>query len=193
MTSYLTAEHMLNRADVKVGETVLVTGASGGVGSALVQLALIRGASVVAVIGKGKESHLAEYGVAGVLFRDAPHLAVSLQQQTGRNTVDVVADIVGGQSVATLLDLLRMGGRYVTAGAIAGADVTLDWRKLYLKHLTLLGSTMGTQDEAKRIVAYVAAGKLKPLLSATYPLEQLVQAQLDFKRKMYFGKLAIVF
>lgn len=192
MTSYLTAEHMLNRAAVKSGETLLITGASGGVGSALVQLARIRGAEVVAMVGRGKEAQLADFGVAGILFRDEGDEVASLRKLTGKDTVDVVADIVGGESVAQLLGLLRVGGRYVTAGAIAGAQVTLDWRKLYLKHLTLLGSTMGTQEESRQIVAYVAAGKLKPLLSATYPLEQLVQAQLDFKRKTHFGKLAII-
>jgi len=192
MTSYLTAEHMLNRAGVRSGETLLITGASGGVGSALVQLARVRGASVVAIIGKGKEHQLAGFGVEGIIFRDEANLAAALEQQTGQKTVDVVADIVGGEQVAGLLELLRVGGRYVTAGAIAGASVTLDWRKLYLKHLTLLGSTMGTQEESKQIVAYVASGQLKPFLFATYPLEQLVQAQLDFKRKAHFGKLVIV-
>jgi NADPH:quinone reductase-like Zn-dependent oxidoreductase len=192
MTSYLTAEHMLNRAEVKAGETVLITGASGGVGSALVQLARIRGAQVVAVIGNGKQGQLAAFGVAGILFRGEGDYATALQQQTGRCTVDVVADIVAGDSVASLLDLLRVGGRYVAAGAIAGAQVTLDWRKLYLKHLTLLGSTMGTQEESRQIVAYVASRLLKPLLSATYPLNQLAQAQMDFKRKTHFGKLAMI-
>lgn len=192
MTSYLTAEHMLNRAAVKAGETVLVTGASGGVGSALVQLAGVRGARVVAIVGRGKEAQLADFGVTGVLFRDEGDQIPSLREQTGKDTVDVVADIVAGESVAGLMEMLRVGGRYVTAGAIAGAQVALDWRKLYLKHLTLLGSTMGTQEEFRQIVAYVEAGKLKPLLSATYALEQLGQAQLDFKRKTHFGKLAII-
>jgi NADPH:quinone reductase-like Zn-dependent oxidoreductase len=70
--------------------------------------------------------------------------------------------------------------------------VTLDWRRLYLKHLTVLGSTMGTRQEAQQIVAHVASGRLKPLLAGSYPLEQLVQAQRDFKKKAHFGKLVIV-
>ena len=135
---------------------------------------------------------MADFGVTGVLFRDEGDQISSLRKQTGKDTVDVVADIVAGESVAGLMEMLRVGGRYVTAGAIAGAQVVLDWRKLYLKHLTLLGSTMGTQEEFRQIVAYVEAGKLKPLLSATYALEQLGQAQLDFKRKTHFGKLAII-
>jgi NADPH:quinone reductase-like Zn-dependent oxidoreductase len=192
MTSYLTAEHMLNRAALHAGETVLVTGASGGVGSALVQLARLRGARVIAVIGKGKEQHLADLGVDAILFRGEGDLPGALQKQMPGTTVDVVADIVAGEQVAQLIDVLRVGGRYVTAGAIAGAMVTLDWRKLYLKHLTLLGATMGTQEESRQIVAYVAGGQLRPLLAGTYALEHLVRAQQDFKAKTHFGKLVIV-
>jgi NADPH:quinone reductase-like Zn-dependent oxidoreductase len=192
MTACLTAEHMLNRAEVTTDETVLVTGASGGVGSALVQLARLRGARVIAVIGRGKEGPLEGLGVHGIIFRGTANYLEAIKRQLPSSTVDVVADIVGGNQVPQLLELLRTGGRYVTAGAIAGPMVTIDWRKLYLKHLTVLGSTMGTQKESKQIVAYVASGKLKPLLAGFYPLRQLVQAQKDFKKKAHFGKLVVV-
>jgi NADPH:quinone reductase-like Zn-dependent oxidoreductase len=191
MTSYLTAEHMLNRAQLAQGETIAITGASGGVGSALVQLARIRGARVLAIIGRGKEQHLAALGVEAFVFRDAPDLAAALLREAGQG-IDVVADTVAGAQVAPLLEALRVGGRYVTAGAIAGALVTLDWRRLYLKHLSLLGATMGTQDESRQIVAHVASGALRPLLSATFPLADMVQAQQAFQAKTHFGKLAIV-
>ncbi len=192
MTSYMTALHMLNRADLKAGETVLITGASGGVGSALVQLARVRGARVVAVIGRGKEQYLTALGVDDFVYRDDTDLSNSLKKFMAAGAISVVADIVGGAQVPQLLEGLCMGGRYVTAGAIAGPMVTLDWRKVYLKHFTLLGSTMGTQEESKQIVSLVESGQLKPLLSATYTLKNLVQAQQDFKHKAHFGKLAIV-
>ena len=192
MTSYLTAEHMLNRAEVTADETVLIPGASGGVGSALVQLARLRGARVIAIVGKGKQGPLESLGVDGIFFRDTANYLEALQRHLPTGTVDVVADIVGGDPVPRLLELLRTGGRYVTAGAIAGPIVTVDWRKLYLKHLTLLGSSMGTQQEAGQIVAYVASGRLKPLLAGSYPLSQLVQAQKDFKKKTHFGKLVVI-
>ena len=191
MTSYLTAEHMLNRAALAAGETILVTGASGGVGSALVQLATIRGAHVVAVIGRGKEAHLARLGVQSFILRDEPDYAAAWRRQLPTRQIDVVADVVAGDKVPVLLDLLAVGGRYVTAGAIAGPMVTIDWRKLYLKHLTLLGATMGTQEEARQIVRYVASGQLKPLIAGVYPLAHLVQAQQDFKTRSHFGKLVI--
>lgn len=192
MTAYLTAEHMLNRAALRAGETILVTGASGGVGSALVQLARLRGARVIAMVGKGKEHHLAALGVDAVILRDEEDFSGAIQRQMSSSQVDVVADIVAGQGVGRLLDLLRVGGRYVTAGAIAGPLVAIDWRPLYLKHLTLLGSTLGTQEEASQLVAHIASGQLRPLLAKAYPLDQLVQAQQDFKKKAHFGKLVIV-
>jgi NADPH:quinone reductase-like Zn-dependent oxidoreductase len=192
MTACLTAEHMLNRAAVTAGDTVLVPGASGGVGSALVQLSLLRGARVIGVVRKGKEKALQELGVHGIIFRGERGFQAAIRRQLLSTTVDVVADIVGGKQVPYLLELLRTGGRYVTAGAIAGPIVTMDWRKLYLKHLTVLGSTMGTDLESKQIVAYVASGRLKPLLAGSYPLSKLVQAQKDFKKKAHFGKLVVV-
>lgn len=191
MTSYLTAEHMLNRAELTADETVLVTGASGGVGSALIQLARLRGARVVAVIGKGKEEHLEQFGVNAVVFREEIS-SESVRSQIPVGGLDLVADVVGGEQVPLLLELLRPGGRYVTAGAAAGPLITLDWRRIYLKHLTLLGSTMGTQQESIQIVNYVASGQIKPLLAGSYPLEHLVQAQQDFAKKTHFGKLVIV-
>lgn len=191
MTSYLTAEHMLNRAALAAGESILVTGASGGVGSALVQLAAIRGAHVVAVIGRGKEAHLAQLGVHTFIFRDEADYAAALTRQLPAGTVNVVADVVAGKKVPVLLDLLAVGGRYVTAGAIAGPMVDIDWRRLYLKHLTLLGATMGTQAEARQIVRYVESGQLKPLIAGVYPLAQLVQAQQAFQTRSHFGKLVI--
>jgi alcohol dehydrogenase len=192
MVSYITGEHMLNRADLAKNETVLVTGASGGVGSALVQLAKLRGAHVIAVVGKGKERTLQELGVDAVITRGEGDFCEALRRHPRASCVDVVADIVAGEQVSDLFEVLRIGGRYVTAGAIAGPMVTLDWRKIYLKHLTIFGSTMGTQQEAKAILGYVATNKLKPLVAGTYPLEKLIEAQKHFKEKTFFGKLVIV-
>jgi NADPH:quinone reductase-like Zn-dependent oxidoreductase len=192
MLSYLTAEHMLNRVGLLKDETVLITGASGGVGSALVQLAKLRNARVVAIVGKGKERHLHQLGVDALIVRGEKDYSRKIQSQIGVSKVDVVADVVAGEGLSSLIDVLEVGGRYVTAGAIAGFKVTVDWRKIYLKHLSLFGSTMGTQQESTDIVGYVAAGKLKPLLAGVYSLEQLVQAQKDFKKKQFFGKLVVV-
>lgn len=192
MLSYVTAEHMLNRVGLKRNETVLITGASGGVGSALVQLAKLRGGRVIAIVGKGKERPLRDLRVEAIVARGEEDYSGAIHSQLGVSSIDVVADIVAGNQVSNLIEILRIGGRYVTAGAIAGPKVTIDWRKLYLKHLTIFGSTLGTHQEAQDIVKYVAERKLKPLLAGTYPLDQIVQAQREFRKKAFFGKLVLV-
>ena len=191
-TAYLTAEHMLNRARVTEGESIFVTGASGGVGSALVQLAKTRGARVVALVGSGKEDLALSLGAEAVVTRGAGGLSeAALNAADGRH-FDVVADVVGGEFFGDLLNMLRPLGRYVAAGAIAGPVVSLDLRTLYLKHLELIGSTIGTHEEFSDLVGYIECGKIKPLLANVYPLSEIKQAQEDFKKKNFFGKLVLV-
>ncbi|TCJ19963.1 Zn-dependent oxidoreductase [Rubrobacter taiwanensis] len=191
-TAYLTAEHMLNRARVVGGETVFVTGASGGVGSALLQLARLRGARVLALVGEGKEDGARELGAEGVISRGVSDLSSTVAGITGGHPVDVVADVVGGETFSDLLRVLKPLGRYVTAGAIAGPMVQLDLRTLYLKHLELIGSTIGTRKEFVDMIGYIEEGKVQPLLAGTYPLSEIKRAQEDFRSKSFFGKLVLV-
>lgn len=191
-TAYLTAEGMLDRARVERGERILVTGASGGVGSALVQLAKARGAAVIALVGRGKEPSLRALGADFVVTRGAGDPFATIAGAIGDEAVDVVADVVGGDSFPALLDLLRPRGRYVTAGAIAGPVVALDLRTLYLKYLELIGSTVGTRAEFRRVVDLVARGAIRPLLAGTYPLSEIATAQAAFKAKSFFGKLVLL-
>jgi len=190
-TAYLTALHMLNRARLGAGETVLITGASGGVGTALVQLAKARGALVVAVVGRGKEDRARDLGADAVVPRDADDLAAAMADALAGRSLDVAADVVGGPRFRCLLNALAAEGRYVTAGAIAGPEVSLDLRTLYVKHLELIGSTLGTRAEFETLVGHIASGRLKPLLAAIYPLHDLPQAQADFLAKGFFGKLVV--
>ena len=189
-TAYVTSLRMLNRARVSAGETVLVTGASGGVGSGLVQLARLRDARVIALVGPGKEDQARALGAEFVVARDTGNLATAVA--AGGLPIDVVADVVGGDAFADLLSVLRPMGRYVTAGAIAGPVVRLDLRTLYLKQLELIGSTMGTHEEFASLVGHIASGRVKPILARTYPLSDVRQAQRDFMNKNFFGKLVLI-
>lgn len=183
--AYVTAEHMLNRAQVSHQDTVLVTGASGGVGSALVQLAKnVRKAKVIAIVGRGKEENLYNLGVDLVITRQ------NLPQEI--EPVNVVADVVGGPLFETVFNLLEAGGRYVVAGAIAGPHIQLDLRKLYLRQVIMSGSTLGTHTEFSDLVSYIEAGLVKPLLAQQFPLKNIKQAQQVFEQKQYFGKLVLV-
>ncbi len=184
--SYSTAENLLTRAQVQSGERVLVTGASGGVGSAAVQLARARGAHVIAVASPPKAARLLEVGAEQVLERDAP-----LIQELGRNAVDVVVDVVGGKRWPDLLEVLKPFGRYATSGAIAGPLVELDLRTLYLKDLTLFGGTMINPEVFPNLIRRLEAGELQPLVDQTFSLQEVPQAQAQFATKQHLGKLVI--
>ena len=190
-TSYVTAENMLNRAQVGDGDTVLVPGASGGVGSALIQLAKRRGAAVVAMASESKRDQVAAIGPDAVLPRAPEDLKSALHGAIGRDTVTVVADIVGGSLWSGLIDLLARGGRYTCSGAIAGPIVDLDLRTLYLRDLTFTGATVVPPGTFADLVGYIARGEIRPLLAATWPLEQLREAQQAFIDKRHVGNLVV--
>ena len=197
-TAYTTAMRMLNRAGAGAGreETVLVTGASGGVGSALIQLARARGAHVVAVVGAGKETRATELGADATVPRPrSPEEAARLPDAVAAawdRPVDVVADVVAGPVFAPLLTALRPLGRYVVAGGIAGPLVETDLRTIYLKQLTLVGSSFGAHEDFAELVRLIETGALRPLLAATYPLRALPEAQAAFTAKSFFGNLAVL-
>jgi NADPH:quinone reductase-like Zn-dependent oxidoreductase len=190
--AYLTGEQMLERAALKAGERVLVTGASGGVGSGIVQLARARGAIPYAVVGKGKERALTDIGAESVITRGVEDLPRAVAEATGGRPIDVVADLVGGAMFNDLLRILRPEGRYTTAGAIAGPVVQLDLRTMYLKQLQLNGSSQGTRADFRRIVRYIEDGKIRPLVGGVYRLSEFHRAQTDFMAKDFVGKLVVV-
>jgi len=184
--SYSTAENMLTRAGVKQDETVLVTGASGGVGSAAVQLARARGAAVIAVTSASKAKTLLELGADTTLERDDDFVA-----WIGANVVDVVVDLVAGPKWPSLLDVLRPGGRYAVSGAIGGPIVELDVRTLYLKDLSLFGCTVLEPEVFGNLVGRIERREISPLVAETYPLREINAAQNAFGEKGYVGKIVL--
>ena len=190
--AYLTAEHMLDRVSLGAGETILITGASGGVGSALVQLCRARGAIPIAIAGRGKEEAVSALGAHTVITRDEGDVTGSVFAATGGQSVDVVADIVGGPMFSNLLHILRPEGRYITAGAIAGPVVEFDLRTVYLKHLQIHGSSQGTRGAFRRLLGYIESGAIRPVVAGVYRLSEIQQAQQEFMRKNYVGKLVVV-
>ncbi len=189
--SSMTAENMLNRAAVTAGDTVLITGASGGVGSALIQLARRRGAVTVALCSEAKAAAVAAIGADAVLPREPADLKAALRGAIGRDTVTVVADVVGGPYFPTLIEALARGGRYTCSGAIAGPMVQLDLRTFYLNNLAFFGATILPPGVFADLVGYIARGEIKPLLAATYPLERLKEAQTAFIAKRHVGNIVV--
>ena len=186
--SYSTAEGMLTRAAVTSADTVLVPGASGGVGGALMQLARLRGARVIALASEAKHSDVAAFGPDLILPRAPDNLRAAL----GQEKITVVADVVGGGYWPELVDCLERGGRYVCSGAIAGPMVQLDLRTLYLRDLTFFGSTVIAPEITQAIARYIEDGAIKPALAATFPLRELHAAQTAFIAKAHTGNIVVV-
>ena len=186
--SYSTAEGMLERAKVTDKDTVLVTGASGGVGGAVIQLAKRRGARVIALASEAKHAEVMALGPDLILSRAPEDLRASL----GDEKITVVADIVGGEYWPKLIDILERGGRYTCSGAIAGPMVELDLRTFYLRDLTFTGSTVITPEVMPNLVRYIEEGAIKPVLAATYPLSELRDAQAAFIAKKHTGNIVVV-
>jgi NADPH:quinone reductase-like Zn-dependent oxidoreductase len=189
-TSAGTAQNLLRRAEVRAGELVLVVGASGGVGTALIELTRARGAVPVALCSPAKADRVLAVGAAAVLHPD-DDLPAGLRRAFDRDDVDVVADVVGGPGFPAVLGCLRRGGRYTTAGAIAGPVVPLDLRTLYLNDLTVTGVTVTPPGLFADLVGAIERGELRPQLAATFRLDQVHQAQTAFAQKSFVGKLVL--
>jgi hypothetical protein len=185
--SYGSAENMVQRSHVTSGEHVLVAGASGGVGSAVVQLAKVRGATVTAIVGKSKMDEVLRVGADFVIDRDS-----DIVNEVGEEYFDVVIDNVGGSHFAGELNTLKRGGRYASSGAIGGPLVNLDLRTMYLKDLTLIGCTAWDEPVFPQLVSYIESNRIKPLVAKTFPLADIAHAQQEFLEKKHVGKFVLI-
>lgn len=188
--AYGTALGMLERGHVGDGDTVLVTGASGGVGLAAVQLATARGARVVAVSSTGKTDPVADAGADVVLDRTRGTLLDDVRAAAPAG-VDAVVDVVAGDFVGPGLGLLRAGGRWVVAGALGGHDVRLDVRRLYLGNQALVGSTMHTPAHFRMLVETARRGEVSPVIAGAWGLSDIHQAHAALERRGHVGKLVV--
>ena len=187
-----TAMNMMLMAGLKQGDVVLVTGASGGVGTFLIQIAKHYGAEVVAVCSASKSDDVLAIGADHVIDRAADnHAGLALTKTDGRKFT-LIADVVGGRRFSEYLSLLKRGGRYVTAGAIAGPNVDLDLRTLYLKNLSFFGSTAYLQETFPRLIEILHEGGLKPAVAATRPLSDIAAAQEAFLQKHHVGSMVLI-
>ncbi|MFT5643279.1 MAG: NADPH:quinone reductase-like Zn-dependent oxidoreductase [Janthinobacterium sp.] len=185
--AYGSAENMLHRAGVGKGDHVLIAGASGGVGSAAVQLAKRRGARVTAIAGKSKMAQVRLIGADRVIDRQDDIIS-----SLGEDSVDIIIDNVGGPAFGDLLKVLKRGGRYASSGAIGGPLVALDMRTFYLKDLTLIGCTAWDEAVFPNLIGYIERAELRPLVAKSFPLEQIVQAQKAFLEKTHVGKFVLI-
>jgi NADPH:quinone reductase-like Zn-dependent oxidoreductase len=185
--AYSTAENMLVRARVVRDDRVLVVGASGGVGTAAVQLAKLRGAEVIAVASQEKAAALEALGADRVIPR-----GTDLADALGRKSLTAIVDLVGGDQFQTLPELLMRGGRYAVAGAIAGPNVRFDLRTLYLNDLSLYGCTAQEDIVFENILGYLRDERIRPPIAATFRLADIRRAQAMFLKKKFVGKIMLI-
>jgi NADPH:quinone reductase-like Zn-dependent oxidoreductase len=185
--AYGTTENMIHRARVSRGQHVLVAGASGGVGSAAVQLAKRRGAVVTAIAAEDKAAQVRSIGADRVVARGD-----DIVEALGEEAVDVVIDNVAGPAFGGMLKVMKRGGRYASSGAIAGPLVTLDMRTFYLRDLTLIGCTAWNEPVFPNLISYIEKGEIRPLVAKTFPLERIAEAQREFVKKEHVGKFVLI-
>ncbi|MCI5096864.1 MAG: alcohol dehydrogenase family protein [Rhodobacteraceae bacterium] len=188
--AYTTAENLVQRTAPRPGETVVITGASGGLGSAAVQLCRLRGCRVIAIASPAKAEGLRALGAELVIDRNCPDLEAAILDAAG-GPVDIALDVVGAPMFMPLVNALRQGGRYSTSGCIAGPMAEFDLRQLVYKDLQLTGATICPPGTMQRVVGMIETGALKPLLSATYALADLRRAQEAFLTKTHLGNIVV--
>ena len=190
---YHTAWHsLITQANLRPGETVLVVGASGGVNTASIQIAKLAGA-VVLVVGAGaKKLALAESLGADFLIDRTieENWSKAVYQLTDRRGVDVVVDNVGTTFPMSFRSACK-GGRILTVGNTGGPKFEIDNRFIFGKHLTIIGSTMGTRVDFARVMELIFAGKLKPVLDREYSLQEARQAQEYLESGAQMGKVTL--
>ncbi|MFQ5876418.1 MAG: zinc-binding dehydrogenase [Acidobacteriota bacterium] len=190
---FLTAWHMLvARARVRLGETVLVHAAGGGVGTAAVQIARLHGARVIASVGSDdKAGRVRALGADEAINHRGADLAAEVQRLTGRRGCDVVVETVGRDTWETSLKSLAKGGRMVTCGATSGYLGTTDIRYVFFKGLSILGSTMGSRAELLRIARLMGERRLSPVIDRVLPLESVAEGHRAMAERSVFGKILL--
>ena len=191
---FLTAWHMLvARAAVRMGETVLVHAAGSGVSSAAIQIARLHGARVIATAGtEEKCARARDLGADEVVNYREKDFVEEVRRFTAKRGVDVAVDHVGAETFDRTIRALARGGRYVTCGATSGYEMKTDFRYVYFKSLSILGSTMGGSHELALVLEHVASGKLRPVLDRVLPLASVADAHRHLEARAGFGKTVLV-
>jgi NADPH:quinone reductase-like Zn-dependent oxidoreductase len=191
---YVTAWHSLIASGrFQAGETLLVVGAAGGANSAYIDIARLAGAGAIFVVGssEAKLAHARQLGADVTINRHNEDWGKALFRATGRQGVDVAVDNVGAASYMTSLRALKKGGRLLTVGNSSGPTFELDNRYLFAKHLTVIGSTMGPQQEYAQVMQLVFAGRLHPVVDTVYPLADGLTALRRLEAGDVLGKLVL--
>jgi zinc-binding alcohol dehydrogenase/oxidoreductase len=183
---------LVTRAQVRSGETVLVTGIGGGVSSFALQIAKKLGARVFVTSGSdAKLARAQELGADGGANYHADDWAKQVTKLAGGEGPDVVIDSVGGATFVKAIELVRPGGRIVTYGATTGAAEKVEIRRIFWKQISILGSTMGTSREFQEMLTLFGPGGLRPVVDQVFPLADAAAAHRRMEEAEQFGKIVL--
>ena len=191
--NYGTAHRMLfTRGRLAAGETMLVLGASGGVGLASLQFGKMAGATVIAAAGSQEKcDRLLDLGADHVINYAEEDFSRAAWNISGKKGCDVIVNFTGGDTWVPSFRAARPGGRVLTCGATAGHDPKTDMRFLWVRELDVLGSNSYSQEDVARSVAYAASGDIAPVISHTFPLAELGAAETLMEQRGFFGKIVM--
>lgn len=183
---------LVTNAELRPGETVLIVGIGGGVASASLQLAKKIGAR--AIVTSGSDAKLARAKSLGAdhgIHHGKTDIAREVLAFTGGRGADVVLDCVGGAIWRKSLACLAPGGRLVTCGATAGGEALDDIAAIASKELKIYGSTLGSRAEFRRVISFLSAAKIRPIIDALFPLKEAAAAQRYVEEARQFGKVVL--
>ncbi|MFN2149336.1 MAG: zinc-binding dehydrogenase [Anaerolineales bacterium] len=192
---FLTAWHsLIRRGSLRPGERVLIVGASGGVNTASIQIAKMTGAKVFVVGSNRQKLELAESLGADVLIDRSveENWSKAAFLASNREGMDVVIDNVGAGTMPLSLRSARKGGRILTVGNTGGATFEIDNRFIFGKHLSLIGSTMGTHEDFRQVMGLLFEGRLRPVIDRNYPLTEAAEAERRLEAGLQLGKIVLV-
>jgi NADPH:quinone reductase-like Zn-dependent oxidoreductase len=183
---------LITNAQLKPGETILLIGIGGGVAGAALQIAKQIGAQVIVTSGSDEKLELArKYGAAHMINHRKRDFLQEVRALTENRGVDVVLDCVAGEVWQKSLCALAKGGRLVTCGATAGGTPETDLTPIFTNHLKIFGSTLGSREEFRQLLSFLAASKIKPIIDEVFPLSEAAAAQRRMEEAKQFGKIVL--
>jgi len=191
--AYLSAWRMLiTDAELKPGEWILIRGIGDSVAIAALQLALSRGANIIVTADSGEKlSSALQLGAAHGIDESNQDFPPEVRRLTAKHGVDVVVDCIGGANWTHSFAALARGGRLVTCGASAGAQVVTDLRRIFWNNLKVFGSSLGTRDEFRQVLNFLETTRIKPVIDKVFPLAQAARAQDGLAAGQHFGKIVL--
>lgn len=191
--AFLTAWHMLTRRlELRPGETVLIHAAGSGVSAAAIPMAKLLGCTVIATVGSdAKIPKALALGADHCIPYETQDFAEAVRKFTSKRGVDAVVNHVGAKTFEADVRLLVKGGRLVTCGATGGFEMKTDFRLVFFKSLSILGSTMGSLGELHELARLIAAKKLAPIVDSVFPLERVQEAHRRVGERAVFGKVVL--